>query len=100
MEAIANNKKDAETHNFYTKIASCAGPEFQLDTDELNDANERIEEMDRVEVIELDQATFKYERGLVDVFRAIEDPFTNELKELSFEANPAEPSAPTSIIKF
>ena len=56
--------------------------------------------MDRVEVIELDQATFKYERGLVDVFRAIEDPFTNELKELSFEANPAEPSAPTSIIKF
>lgn len=61
LEAIANNKREAEIHNYYTKIAVCAGPSFELDVDELNHANERLEEMDRVEVIELDQATFKYE---------------------------------------
>ena len=94
------SQKEAEVHNYYTRMAYCAGESFALDRNDLASANERLEEMDRVEVIELDQATFKYDKGLVDVFRAVEDPFRNELQEVSFEANPAEPSAPTTNIKF
>ena len=59
-----------------------------------------MEEKDRVEVIDLDAATFKYERGLCDTFMGLADPFRNELEAVSFEHNPAEPSQPTSEIKF
>ena len=54
LEAITSNKKDAEVYEYSTKIAECAGDAFSLDKTVLADANERLEEMDRVEVIELD----------------------------------------------
>lgn len=81
-------------------MAVCAGPEFELSTDLLAETNERVEEMDRVEVIELDQSTFKYQKGLVEVFRSVEDPFSNEVMKLSFEPNPAEPTAPISTVEL
>ena len=84
VELLQQGKKEAETYNFYTKMAVCAGEAYALNDQELAEANEKVEEMDRVEVIELDQATFKYEKGLVDVFRAVEDPFGNEFKTLGF----------------
>lgn len=56
--------------------------------------------MDRVEIIELDQATFKYEKGLVEIYRGVADPYSNIVSELSFEANPAAPENPTTNVKF
>ena len=41
-------------------MAPCAGEAFQLDDARLEKSNVKVEEMDAVEVIELDPATFKY----------------------------------------
>lgn len=42
------NKKDREHHNFVTKSSTFAGEHFQLNQQELDAANGRLEEMDRV----------------------------------------------------
>ena len=44
--------------------------------------------MDKLEVIEVDAATFNYQNELVDICRNIMDPFANQLTEVSFERNP------------
>lgn len=53
-------KKESEVHEFHTKMARCAGPNFTLDPKDLAIQVEDMEEKDRVEIIELDAATFKY----------------------------------------
>ena len=35
----------------------------------------------------LDAATFKIKQGLIDTFRASEDPLSNELEHVAFEMN-------------
>ena len=82
---VLKYKKDEETHNYVTKLAECAGEAFELDTNLLDQKNQRIEEQDADVVIELDPNTFKYASGLIDVYRGIEDPFSNELASVKFE---------------
>jgi hypothetical protein len=43
-------------------------------------------DMDTINEIQLDPATFKYPAGLQQVFRDIEDPFEKEFEKLKFEA--------------
>ena len=81
-------------------MAPCAGDTFLLDGDQLEKSNVRVEEMDKLEVIELDPVTFKYESGLIDVFRQVEDPHGIELNSVSYERNPAEPTQPMKVIEF
>ena len=81
-------------------MAPCAGDDFLLDGDQLEKSNVRVEEMDKLEVIELDPVTFKYESGLIDVFRQVEDPHGIELNSVSYERNPAEPTEPIKVIEF
>lgn len=59
-ELIKQGKKERELHNFVTQAAVCAGPQFSLDTQMLESMNQRVEEMDRVEIVELEPSTFKY----------------------------------------
>ena len=82
---VLKYKKDEEAHSFVTKIAACAGEAFALDYELLDLQNARVEEMDANELIELDPATFKYEAGLIEVYRQCEDPFSNELASVKFE---------------
>ncbi len=56
--------------------------------------------MDRVEVIEVDAATFRYQEELVSNYRSIADPFSNQLVELDYEPNPTDMSQLTKTIKF
>ena len=81
-------------------MAPCAGDAFLLDEDQLEKCNVRVEEMDKLEVIELDPANFKYEAGLIDVFRQVEDPHGIELNSVSYQRNPAEPTEPIKEIGF
>ena len=81
-------------------MAPCAGDAFLLDSDKLEESNVRVEEMDKLDVIELDPVTFKYESGLIDVFRQVEDPHGIELNSVSYERNPAEPTQPIKVIEF
>ena len=60
MELIKHGKKELELHKFVTQASVCAGESFALDTQKLAQMNERVEEMDRVEIVELDPTTFKY----------------------------------------
>jgi len=60
-----------------TQVAPCAGSEFSLDTDKLTAMNTQVDEMDRVEQVEVDAATFRYQEELVNVYRNIADPFEN-----------------------
>ena len=81
-------------------MAPCAGDAFLLDGDKLEESNVRVEEMDKLEVIDLDPVTFKYESGLIDVFRQVEDPHGIELNSVSYERNPAEPTQSIKVIEF
>ena len=81
-------------------MAPCAGEAFTLDTPQLEESNVKVEEMDALEVIELDAATFKYDAGLIDVYRDVEDPHGIELISVKFERNTAEPTQPFKVIEF
>ena len=81
-------------------MAPCAGDAFALDTDQLEISNVRVEEMDKLEVINLDPATFKYESGLIEVFRQVEDPHGIELNSVLYQRNPAEPTQPIKVIEL
>ena len=50
--------------------------------------NTIVEEMDKLEVIEVDAANFSYQNELADVCRKIIDPFANQLTEVAYEPNP------------
>ena len=81
-------------------MAPCAGEAYLLDTPQLEKSNVRVEEMDALEVIELNPSTFKYDAGLIDVFREVEDPHRIELSSVKFGRNPAEPTQPIKEIEF
>ena len=66
---VLHGKKDVEAHAYVTRMAPCAGEAFELDAKALEQMNTKVEEMDALEVIELDPATFKYDAGLIEVFR-------------------------------
>ena len=56
--------------------------------------------MDKLEVIEVDAATFKYQTEIVDVYRQIADPFGNQLLGVEYEPNPNDMSQLTKTIRF
>ena len=60
-----------------TKVAPCAGPEFAFQHDTLATLNLQIEEMDKIDVVNVDAASFQYPEEIVSVFRQIADPFGN-----------------------
>lgn len=62
--------------------------------------NTLVEEMDKLEVIEVDAATFRYQDELVSVYRSIADPFGNQLLEVSYEPNPTDMTQLTKTIGF
>ena len=47
--SVLKNKKDLETHQFVTRLASCAGETFVLDVEMLEKMNTKVEEMDALE---------------------------------------------------
>ena len=56
--------------------------------------------MDKLEVIEVDAATFKYQTELVSVYRSIADPYTNQLTQVSYEPNPQDMSKLNKVVDF
>lgn len=81
-------------------MAQCAGPAYVFDSARLEQLNEQVEEMDRIEVIKLDSATVNYQNELVNVFRSIADPFANQLRQVRYEPNPKDASEPAKEIDF
>ena len=67
LELIQHGRRESEIYQFATRVAPCAGEDFELNREVLAQMNQRVEEMDKLEVIELNSATFKYEHGLIDV---------------------------------
>ena len=57
---ITRGRREAEVHNFVTRVTQCAGPEFAFDHTKLALLNNRVQEMDKVEVIEFDAAGYQY----------------------------------------
>ena len=60
IEAIGQSRREAEIHNFVTRVAPCAGENFAFDVEKLGKMNQQVEEMDKLEVIEVHADTFKY----------------------------------------
>ena len=71
-------------------MAQCAGEGFEFDHARLAELNNVVEEMDKVEVIEVDAATYRYQDEIIDVCRSISDPFGIQLREMSYEPNPTD----------
>lgn len=69
IELITRGRREAEVHNFVTKIAKCAGEDFAFDHASLAQLNSRVEEMDKVDEIEIDAAGYKYQDEIIDVAR-------------------------------
>jgi len=69
-------------------VAPCAGPAFAFQHEKIAELNSLVEEMDKLEVIEINASSFDYQDEIIAVFRSIADPFDNQLKEVSYEPNP------------
>ena len=100
IELISHGRREAEIHNYVTQVAQCAGPEFAFDVGRLAQLNTIVEEMDKLEVIEVDAANFSYQNELVDVCRNIIDPFANQLTEVAYEPNPNDMTKLTKQIGY
>ena len=61
IELITRGRREAEIHSFVTRVTQCAGPDFAFDHAKLAVLNNRVEEMDKVEEIEVDAATYQYQ---------------------------------------
>jgi hypothetical protein len=92
IELIGQGRREAEIHNYFTRVAPCAGPIFAFDHAKVAELNEQVEEMDRVEEINVDGATIKYQQELINVFRNIADPFNNQIVKVEYEPNPSDMS--------
>ena len=62
--------------------------------------NQKVEEMDKLEVIKIDAQNINYPAELVSVFRSVADPFGNQLSELKYEPNPNDMTELTKNIEF
>jgi len=80
------SKKDLESYKFTTKGSHHYAE--SLDTNQLDNMNQVMEELDALDQIELDQNAFKFTDHLIGVFRDVADPFGREIKELKFESDP------------
>lgn len=87
-------------HNYVTRVTQCAGPEFAFDHAKLAQLNNIVEEMDKVEVIEVDATGYRYQDEIIDVCRSISDPFGIQLNEISYEPNPTDMTALTKTVQF
>lgn len=96
MNEILKTQKAREAHQFITESSHLAGDDFQLDPVELRDVSNYVKEMDTIDVLQLDPASFKYPDGLTRVLRDVEDPFSRDIANLVFQQNPANP---TKLIK-
>jgi hypothetical protein len=56
-----------------------------LKVDELESLNEQLEEMDRLDNIELKADKIRYDNTLIQVYREIEDPYTNQLRHVKYD---------------
>ena len=100
LELISRGRREAEVHYFNTRTAPCAGPDFAMPTEKFEQLNQQVEEMDKLEVIQIDAATFDYQEEIVSVFRSIADPFSNQLTGVSYEPNPNDMTQLTKQIGF
>jgi len=66
----------------------------------MREQNARVEEMDAIDVLQLDAATFKYQTNCIDIYRDVEDPYSTKLGKIMFEPNPSEPSALIRNVEF
>lgn len=76
---LIKSQKSKEAHQFLTESSHLAGDDFQLDKDELRKVSDFVKEMDTIDVLQLDPATFKYPDGLTHVMREVEDPFKRDI---------------------
>lgn len=86
LTQVLRTQKEREQHQFVTEGSHLAGEAYQLDEGQLAQITEALVEMDEINEIQLDPATYKYPPGLTQVFREVEDPFESELGELVFNA--------------
>jgi len=98
IEMITRRGKEAEIHNYVTQVAQCAGEGFEFDHTRLAELNNVVEEMDKVEVIEVDAASYRYQDEIIDVCRSISDPFGIQLREMSYEPNPTDMTQLTKTV--
>lgn len=89
-------QKDQEAFQFVTESSHLAGEAFQLNHAELQEVTNYIQEMDTINVLQLNAASFKYADGLTQLMKDCEDPFQRDIAKLVFQQNPAEP---TKLIK-
>lgn len=64
LESLIKTQKAREAYQFVTESSHLAGEDFQLNADELKSVSNYIQEMDTIDVLQLDPATFKYADGL------------------------------------
>ena len=79
MQEILKTQKARETHQFMTESSHLSGDGFQLDAAELREISDYVKEMDTIDVIKLDPATFKYADNLTKILRDVEDPFARDI---------------------
>lgn len=94
--ATIKNQKEKEAMQYIVESSHLAGDAYQLDEQDLKAMNDYVSEMETINVLELNAATFKYPTGLTQILKDCEDPFQKDIANLVFQQNPAEP---TKLIK-
>lgn len=85
LKDVLKTPKTRETHQFLTESSHLSGDAYQLDPVELSEVSEYVKDMDTIDVLLLNPATFKYADGLTKVMRQVEDPFEREIAGLTFQ---------------
>ena len=57
----------------------------QLNTKELDEQNKYIEEAEKVKELHIDVHTLNYKDNILDTFKMIEDPFSREIKDFTYD---------------
>lgn len=82
---ILKTQKEREVHQYVTESSHLAGDAFQLDPVELKEVADFVTEMDTINVLQLNPATFKYADGLTQLMKDCEDPFQRDIQSLVFQ---------------
>ena len=88
---LVNNSSFLNTNHFNSEIMEQKREDMVQNTEELT-------------IVKLDPNTCQYKKHLIEIFRAMEDPFGTELEGvLEYEQNPSDPTKPQktmSLSKF
>ena len=71
----------------------------QLDEEKMDFYNQHLEEVERMNELELDPHTINYQECLLDSFKTIEDPFGTEIESLNYERTQSLDALSASLIK-